>query len=84
MAAKRTTATKRMKKKAKATDGRISPEQRRFAKSALRLSQKARAEVALLLREQRARRITGDELETGLEEVVENLQRMLNHILASL
>ena len=55
-----------------------------FSMQALRLSEKARREVAQLLKQQRAGTITGDQLETGLEEVVDNLQRMLNHILASL
>jgi hypothetical protein len=73
-------ATKRTKK----TEASKAAQKRRMAKTALRLSENARAEVARLLEEQRARTITGAELETGLEEVIDNLQRMLNHILASL
>lgn len=71
MAAKKTAASKAVA-------------QRRRAQSALKLSEKARIEVATLLKKQRAGTISGEELETGLEEVVDNLKRMLNHILASL
>jgi hypothetical protein len=79
-------ATKRAKraKRTEKTDASKSAEKRRMAKTALRLSEKARGEVARLLKEQRAGSITGEQLELGLEEVIENLQRMLNHILASL
>ena len=76
-------ATKRVKR-AKKTAVSKSAQQRRRAKTAIRLSEEARLEVARLLRQQRAGTITGDALALGLEEVIDNLKRMLNHILASL
>ena len=76
-------ATKRVKR-AKKTDLSKSAQQRQRAKTAIRLSEEARMEVAQLLKKQRAGTITGEALELGLEEVIGNLKRMLNHILASL
>jgi hypothetical protein len=74
----------RKKKRTKKADTSKAVEKRRMAQRALRLSEKARGEVARLLKQQRSGAITGEELEIGLEEVVDNLKRMLNHILASL
>lgn len=87
MATKKTKRPKKAKKTAKKAARTVagkSAAQLRMAKRAVGLSEKARLEVARLLEQQRAKAISGEQLETGLEEVVDNLKRMLNHILASL
>ncbi len=80
MATRKTKRTKRTRNAGASS----SAAKRRMAKQALRLSEEARTEVATLLKQQRAGTITGKELQIGLEEVIDNLKRMLNHILASL
>jgi hypothetical protein len=62
------------------TATRKTSDKRRRAKATLKLSKKARAEVAKLLKHHGAGTITQVELETGLEEVKERLNRILNHI----
>lgn len=59
-------------------------EKRRKAKSALRLTERAQAELAKLLKRDQAGTITRAELETGLEEIDEDLKRMLRFVRASL
>jgi hypothetical protein len=46
----------------------------------LELSKKAKAEVAKLLKRNQAGTVTREELETGLEEVEEQLEQMLGMI----
>jgi len=53
---------------------------RRDAKTVLALSRKAKAEVAKLLKRNQDGTITRAELETELEEVEEQLERMLGMI----
>ncbi len=59
-------------------------EKRRKAKAALRLTERAQAELAKLLKRDQAGTITRAELETGLEEIDEDLKRMLRFVRASL
>lgn len=66
------------------TATRKASDKRRKATAALKLSAKARAEVAKLLKHHQAGTITQVKLKTGLEEVEERLKRILNHIRCSL
>ncbi len=50
---------------------------RRDAKAVLRLSRRARAELAELIKRDQAGTITRVEMETGLEELEEQLQAMI-------
>jgi hypothetical protein len=86
MATKKVKKVKKAKKayRARKTGTGIAAQKRLMAENALKLSESARKEVGQLLKQQRAGTITGEQLECGLEEVVDNLKRMLNHILASL
>jgi hypothetical protein len=59
-------------------------EKRRKAKAALRLTERAQAELAKLVKRDQAGTITRAELETGLEEIDEDLKRMLRFVRASL
>jgi hypothetical protein len=52
-------------------------DKRRDAKSVLKLSRRAQAEVAKLLKRNQSGTITRAELETGLEEVEERLKVMI-------
>jgi hypothetical protein len=52
-------------------------DERRDAKSVLKLSRRAQAEVAKLLKRNQSGTITRAELETGLEEVEERLKVMI-------
>jgi hypothetical protein len=67
MASKRTVAGK-------------GPDKRREAETVFKLSQRAKAEVAKLLKRNQDGTITRAQLETGLYEVEEQLKRMLGMI----
>ena len=64
----------------KRTITKKGPDKRRKAKSALKLSRKAKAEVATLLKRNQAGTITRVQLETGLQEVDQGLKRLLGMI----
>ncbi len=55
-------------------------DKRRKAETVLKLSKRAKGEVAKLLKRNQAGTITRVQLETGLEEVEERLKRMLGFI----
>ena len=59
-------------------------EKRRKAKAALKINQKARTELAKLLKRDQAGTITRAKLDTGLKEIHEDLQMMLRFVRASL
>jgi acyl-CoA reductase-like NAD-dependent aldehyde dehydrogenase len=61
----------------KKTATRSAPDRSRKAKEFQELMEKARDEVATLLKQEKARDLTGRELQTGLEELQENMKRML-------
>ena len=61
----------------KKTATRSAPDKSRKAKEFQELMEKARDEVATLLKQAKARTHTGRELKTGLEEVQEHVKRML-------
>jgi len=60
----------------KRTAARRGSDKHREAEAVLKLSVRAKAEVAKLLRRNQAGTITRAQLETGLEEVEERLKRM--------
>jgi hypothetical protein len=64
----------------KKTVARGGSDKRRDAEIVLELSKKAKAEVAKLLKRNQAGSVTREELETGLEEVEEQLEQMLGMI----
>jgi hypothetical protein len=64
----------------KRTVARSGSDKRREAETVLKLSKRAKAEVAKLLKRNQAGTITRAQLETGLEEVEEQLKRMLGMI----
>jgi hypothetical protein len=64
----------------KRTAARQGSGKRREAETVLKLSRRAKAEVAKLLRRNQAGTITREQLKTGLKEVDERLKRMLAHI----
>jgi hypothetical protein len=64
----------------KRTVKRRGSDKRREAETVLMLSQRAKAEVAKLLRRDQAGTITRKQLKIGLEEVEERLKRMLGMI----
>ena len=68
----------------KRTVARRGPDKRRKAETVRKLSLRAKAEVAKLLKRNQAGTITRAKLETGLEEVEEQLKRifgMIRHLL---
>lgn len=64
----------------KKTVAKSGSDQRRDAKTVLALSKKAKAEVAKLLKRNQDGTITRAQLETELEEVEDQLERMLGMI----
>jgi hypothetical protein len=64
----------------KKTVAKSGSDKRRDAKTVLALSRKAKAEVAKLLKRNQDGTITRAELETELEEVEDQLERMLGMI----
>jgi hypothetical protein len=64
----------------KRTVARSGSYKRREAETVLKLSARAKAEVAKLLKRNQDGTITRAQLETGLEEVEEQLKRMLGMI----
>ncbi|HEY6925848.1 MAG TPA: hypothetical protein VI653_20375 [Steroidobacteraceae bacterium] len=54
-----------------------SPGKQTKAQEAIELSAKARAEIAKLLKDEQQGTITRSEMETGLEEIDEQLQRLM-------
>jgi hypothetical protein len=64
----------------KRTVGTRGSEKRREAETVLKVSRRAKAEVAKLLKRNQDGTITRAQLETGLEEVEEQLKRMLGMI----
>ena len=64
----------------KRTVAKRGSDKRREAETVLKLSERAKAEVAKLLKRNQAGTITRVQLETGLEEVEERLKRMLGMI----
>jgi hypothetical protein len=64
----------------KKTVAKSGSDKRRDAKTVLELSKKAKAEVAKLLKRNQAGTVTREELETGLEELEEQLEQMLGMI----
>jgi acyl-CoA reductase-like NAD-dependent aldehyde dehydrogenase len=61
----------------KKTATRSASDRSRKAKEFQELMEKARDEIATLLKQEKARALTGRELQTGLEELQENMKRML-------
>jgi hypothetical protein len=64
----------------KRTITRTGPDKHRKAKTALKLSRRAKTEVATLLKRNQAGTITRVQLETGLQEVDQGLKRLLGMI----
>jgi hypothetical protein len=64
----------------KRTVTRRGSDKRREAKTALKLSRRAKAEVATLLKRNQAGTITRVQLKTGLQEVDQGLKRLLGMI----
>jgi hypothetical protein len=64
----------------KKTVAKSGSDKRRDAETVLALSKRAKAEVAKLLKRNQAGTVTREQLETGLEEVEEQLKRMLGMI----
>jgi hypothetical protein len=64
----------------KKTVTRSGSDKRRDAEAVLELSKRAKAEVAKLLKRNQAGTVTRADLETGLEEVEEQLKQMLGMI----
>jgi hypothetical protein len=61
----------------KRTVGTRGSEKRREAETVLKVSQRAQAEVAKLLKRNQAGTITRAQLDTGLEEIDEGLKQMI-------
>ncbi len=64
----------------KRTVGRRGSEKRQEAESVLKLSRRAKAEVAKLLKRNEAGTITRAQLDTGLEELEEQLKQMIHFV----
>jgi hypothetical protein len=64
----------------KRTVKRSGSDKRREAETVFKLSQRAKAEVAKLLKRNQAGTITRVQLKTGLKEVEQQLKRMLFHV----
>ena len=64
----------------KKTVAKSGSDKHQDAKTVLQLSKRAKAEVAKLLKRNQAGTVTRAELETGLEELEEQLEQMLGMI----
>jgi hypothetical protein len=64
----------------KRTVGTRGSEKHREAEAVLKLSQRAKAEVAKLLKRDQAGTITRAKLDTGLEEIEERLKQMIHFV----
>ena len=64
----------------KRTVGRRGSEKRPDAKDVLKLSRRAKAEVEKLLKRNLAGTITRTQLDTGLEEIDEELKQMIHFV----
>jgi len=64
----------------KRTVGRRGSEKRREAEAVLKLSHRAKAEVAKLLKRDQAGTITRTQLDAGLEEIDEQLKQMIHFV----
>jgi hypothetical protein len=61
----------------KKTATRSAPDKSRKAKEFQELMERARDEIATLLKQERVGNLTGRELQTGLKELQEHMKRML-------